>query len=645
MGLALREKNQGEEPQGSLCWCPRNQTQAGRESRNQPEKRNPDLGQPGDRFKSLVVNLPGLVYQCKNDRNRTMEFVSDGCRELTEYFPGDFTSGKVNFGPDVIHPEDQNKVSTAIQEALKQFKPFTLSYRILTRSGKIKHVWERGRGLFDDKRSLKSLEGIILDVSEQEQYRLALKESESRFFQLVNNINDVFWIADENFKAIYVSPKFEGIWGRTLKHSNNISRCWSESILPSDRERLKEIFKLDNVRKNGFDVEYRIQKPDGTIRWIRDRAFPIATADGTISRVAGIAQDITDLKLSKEALSRSKILFETLSRISPVGIFLSKDNGYCEYINPQFSKFTDLDLETINEKGWTSAVYEEDRLAVSELWETALKSKTPFSREFRFIKLDGTLVWVLGQIVPEKTREGGFRGFVGSFTDISVQKEAEIQLQHERNKLQRLYRHIEDVREEERLRIARELHDEMGNILNQIRLELTKLRDNSSSNNASKEKLDQILQALKEAYNNVQRTIRELRPVVLDTFGLTEAFSWYVEKFAKKFSIDIDLSILPDNISVDNNRKIILFRILQESLTNIARHSQAKRALVILRQKKKNIILLIKDDGVGIQKNKIEDMNSFGIMGMSERVQGLGGSFVIKGVPGKGTLITIKLPL
>ena len=222
---------------------------------------------------------------------------------------------------------------------------------------------------------------------------------------------------------------------------------------------------------------------------------------------------------------------------------------------------------------------------------------------------------------------------------------AEKALEHSRGQLRELYQRIELVREEERTRIAREVHDELGQVLSALRLELALFNKKlMKRNNDYESNFDLMFGLIDDSIKSVKRISFDLRPPILDMLGLSEAIAWLGKDFQKKNGIQFRL--YPNSISfdLDPDRATALYRIFQETLTNVSRHSRAGNIDIYLSDKRGYIILVIIDDGRGITKAECDDIKSIGLLGMRERAMILGGDVKIYGRPGKGTTVIIKIP-
>lgn len=206
-----------------------------------------------------------------------------------------------------VHPEDRPGISEAVSKALAEKTPYSIEHRVVWPDGTERVVHEHADIVFDDKSGQPlRMFGTVQDITERKRSEKAFRESEERFGQIAANITEVFWLTDP-FKnqMIYISPGYEKIWGRSCEslYQNPIS--WVEAIHPEDRQRVLDAAMTKQV-KGEFDLEYRIVRPDGSIRWIRDRAYPIRDEKGEVYRIAGIALDITKEKQLADQLRQAQ---------------------------------------------------------------------------------------------------------------------------------------------------------------------------------------------------------------------------------------------------------------------------------------------------------------------------------------------------
>ncbi len=212
--------------------------------------------------------------------------------------------------------------------------------------------------------------------------------------------------------------------------------------------------------------------------------------------------------------------------------------------------------------------------------------------------------------------------------------------------LRNLTAHVDAVREGERTSIAREIHDELGQVLTAIKMDVSWIGKRLPAEQGRlADKTEETLQMIDSAIQSVKRISSELRPGVLDDIGLAAAIEWAAKNFQQRTGIRSKISIHPESMTVDRMRSTALFRILQESFTNIIRHAKATRVEVSLQETKGNILLTVKDNGKGITKEEARSPHAFGLIGMRERVQFLGGQVSITGAQNRGTTVNVSLPV
>jgi PAS domain S-box-containing protein len=233
--------------------------------------------------------------------------------------------------------------------------------------------------------------------------------------------------------------------------------------------------------------------------------------------------------------------------------------------------------------------------------------------------------------------------------DITALKQKERELRDSQEQLRSLAARLQTSREENRAHVAREIHDELGQALTGLKLQLRGLEGMlRPAPPAAKARIASMLDLIGATMNNVRRIATELRPGILDDFGLVAALEWQAQEFSVRTGVVCELAAKPpneDNLPVGRDRTTAFFRIFQEALTNVARHAEATRVVAELIQTGDSLVLQIRDNGRGITPAESSNARSLGLLGMRERAQMFGGTFDIQGEPGKGTTITVGMPL
>ena len=230
--------------------------------------------------------------------------------------------------------------------------------------------------------------------------------------------------------------------------------------------------------------------------------------------------------------------------------------------------------------------------------------------------------------------------------DITERKQAEEKLKKSSKLLRDLSTHLQTVREEERTMIAREIHDELGQVLTVLKIQLSLLGNKLNPEQISlKEKVNLLTNLIDQSVESVQKISAKLRPTILDELGLNAAIEWQTEEFEKLTNIKCSLVIPKDDLKLNSDKSTAIFRIFQEALTNIARHSDANKVSISLFTNQSNLYLEILDNGKGISTEQIKDYKSLGIHGMEERAMVFGGQVSFDGFTGKGTKVKVEIPI
>lgn len=510
----------------------------------------------------------------------------------------------------------------------------------------------------------------------------ALRASETRYRRLFETAQDGILILNEETGQIDdVNPFLTDILGYSLEELTG-KKLWEVGAF-KNTEASKSVFA--ELQHKGY---------------VRYEDLPLSTKDGREIAVEFVSnvymvnhhkviqcniRDITARRLAEEELRRSLKLFHTIARVSPVGLFRTDSEGQYIYVNEYWSDITGLSPEEAYGEGWAKTLCPADKERVLNEWHLAAQRDLPFESEFCFQQQNGITKWVIGRAIAERGVHAERLGYVGTITDITDRKrmEEELQRAHDgleeqveertaqlvasnvllkqeiakrqivgdklkesQERLRNLAKHLQKIREQERSFLSRELHDELGQALTGMKMDIRWIERRLPEGNALiLERLHSIVMLIDSAILSVQRLSMALRPPALDDFGLNEVIALVLKDFEKRTNITCEFSPTPQLALVNKEISTEMFRIFQEALTNIARHAGAQKITVILQNLEDRLTMEVRDDGRGITKKEIVDPTSIGITGMRERIYALEGTLEIKGVQGKGTTVTVNIPL
>ncbi len=413
---------------------------------------------------------------------------------------------------------------------------------------------------------------------------------------------------------------------------------WTAAIHPEDIAEMVEMWRAALATGKPFEYEARVRRADGEYRWMFLRKVPLRDERGSIVKWYGSGIDIED---RKRAERQARALIDTI----PQQIWSGPPDGTIDYCNDRWRSDTGLGLEELRGDGWQTMLHPEDRGRVLKAWHESVQNGTPYEQEERHRGVDGTYRWFLSRGVPLRDAEGRVVRWYGTNTDIEDRKQAEDALRRSFDQLRALAARLQSVREEERAQMAREIHDELGQALTGIKLESVSLiRELPGDAKQQSNRAESIVKLADETIQAVRRISTELRPGILDDLGLVAAVEWAAGEFEARTGIKCCVSLPDAHIEIDPERATALFRIFQETLTNVARHANPTQVDVRLAEEDGSLTLEIHDNGKGIAEEQISAGSSLGILGMRERALLLGGELSISGAPDKGTAVRVRVP-
>ena len=414
-------------------------------------------------------------------------------------------------------------------------------------------------------------------------------------------------------------------------------------VHPEDREKVIRNSREMLNRRRTAPHEFRIVTKDGRIRWIMETVTLIPWRGERA--VLGNSMDITEQFEARNKLAELEALEASILEAIPHAVIGLQDRRII---------FANDGVEAVF--GWrakdligksTRVLYQTDEgyEAIARDLYSVLEKKRTFRSEFPCRRRDGTGIECMVSAARIGTQLKQ-KNIVITYEDITDRKRAETEIERSREQLRNLSAHLQSVREKERTRIARELHDELGQLLTALNTGLVLLnRKIPETEKSLRDQTGSMIELVDMTMQTLKRIYMALRPGMLDHLGLAVAIGWQAGEFEKRTGIRCKVTVDPEDLSLDPDLSTAIFRIFQETLTNIARHAGAARVHVSLKATAEKVLLTVRDNGRGITQEQLAKPNSFGLLGMRERTHYWGGDVRISGKPGKGTLVKVDIPL
>lgn len=542
-----------------------------------------------------------------------------------------------------IHPDDREKSLREWKNAFRQQKVSNAVFRFRTPEGKISWVYGQAVPDKDENGNLIGYVGSVTDITERMQAIEALRKSEKRNSVLLKAIPDMIFRISKtgvflDFKAatnfgpvvppeVFLGKKIKDVLPPPVAKlcMKNVKRALKTNVIETYNYSLPNQF---NPKKQDF-FEARILSDDN-------------------NEALALIRDITLQKEAELSLKASEERWKSLVKSAPQIIVTINGKNQISFINSSrnfptgqiegVNVFDFIRLFSIDEKAVKRAL-QHARKGIHKPLEISVKDRT------------GADIWFNITSAPVHYN-GKVEDLIVMALDITELKKAEQELRETNDKLKALYQRLDTIREEEKKSIAMEIHDELGQELTAMKLGMFWMQQYIEQHKKEgldvlqvEEKVKSLIELSGQTINSARRLAHQLRPVVLDTLGLIPAIEWQVKTVNENGSVKCTFTQNVDGVKLRDNFSVALFRIVQESLTNILRHSGAKKASVKLAVAGNKLTLTVQDNGKGIEKEELTDPGKFGIFGMKERVNTWNGKFELTTKRGKGTQLHFTFPL
>jgi len=538
-----------------------------------------------------------------------------------------------------IHPDDRQVILQRQQETLASRKNiFITEYRFLTGENVYRNLYDRCYIIRNNEGKATGMMGSMMDITERKTAEDALRVSEEKYRQIVETAQEGIWMIDAQSHTSFVNNRMAEMLGYIKeemlgKHLYAFMDDEGRNISERNIER----------RKQGIaeDHEFKFITKEGRVVWTLMSTNPVMKNGDYLGALAMVT-DITEHKKIENQVLKEKELSDSIINSLPGIFYLFDANRTFLRWNKNFETVSGYSAEEIKEIHPGQFYDDEGRLLVQQHFAITMREgESAFEADF---------VTKGGEKIPyyftgKRVLYEGNPCLIGTGIDIAERKKAEEEVKQTSLQMRQLTGHLQTIREEERKRIGREIHDELGQQLTAIKMDVAWI-NKKTPNEAGliKTKLGNIITLLDGSNLSIRKILNELRVGVLDDYGLIDALEWQGNQFTENTGIPIFFHSNETVLKVEEPVATCMFRVFQESLTNITRYAEAKRVFSSLNTEDDRLILEIEDDGKGFHPHMPYSKQSFGILGMQERVSSVNGTFQLVSSPGKGTKITITVP-
>jgi len=536
-----------------------------------------------------------------------------------------------------------NKFNKAIAERITQGSINSLQKK----SGVLLQVQWYDKLLINKKGDTIGLLAIGHDVTKTLESERALIESEAKYKELFENMSSgviVYNAIDNGDDYIFKNLNIAAKRIEKIDRESIIGKRLSEFVPKESNKEFYEVFKKVFKIGNPIHYQFTFVKDNKIVGWRDNYIYKLPSGE-----IVSIFDDATERKNSEEALRESEERYRSF-----VQNFKGIAYRWTYDFKPIFFHGSVTEITGYTEKDfisgdvkWENIIYPDDAFILKSYSNHVGKTfGFEYDLEYRIIRKDSEIRWVHEFLQNIGDRTGKIIFIQGTIYNITEKKIAEFELKKSREQLRNLASHLETAREEEKKHIAREIHDELGHALTALKLDLAWMQKKKFlRQDVLMKKIHSMTELIESTIRKVRMISSQLRPSVLDHFGLLAAIEWQTKEFQKRTAIRCKLTINITELSLDEYRSISIFRIYQEILTNIARHAEATRVDITLEKIGFELELRVSDNGKGIRQEQLSNLKSFGLLGMNERANSMSGKITISGILGIGTTVTLRIPL
>ena len=619
---------------------------------------------------------PHVLTVCRDvtDRHRAAEALRESERRLKEaervahvgYWERDLVADRLTWSEEtrcifglaerdalgqaelqaMIHPDDRELQSRALADAVAGNRSYDVEYRVVRPDGDVRFVHVRDEIVRDASGRPVRMFGTVQDLTERKRTEDEIRRQREILQRIFDNAPIGISFLTEDARYALVNREWERITGWTLKEVQALQQHNGEvcaEVIPDPKERQQAHDSIAAATGEWMDVQITARD----VKTLVVSICFIALSDGT--RI-GLVQDITERKRAEEAVRDDQERLQSVLATLPVGVAVTDLADDIVLTNAAAERIWGRMIVSGRERLAESrgCWHESGQRIDPESWASVRAISTGQTSLNELIDIetfDGQKKTIQNSAAPIRNAQGSIVGAVFVNEDVTARKRAEDEIRESAERLRYLSRRLLGVQEEERRHIARELHDEFGQLLATTTLHLQAAR--GATGEAARPHLDECLSVLQQAGEEVRSLALQLRPTMLETAGLDATVRWLAEQHQRQTGIATQVEGHAG--SVPGDLAIACFRVVQESLTNVVRHARARHVWIELSQSENRVELVVRDDGVGFNVQRTLGQaaarGSLGLLGMRERVELFGGTLTVDSASGRGTHLRAVFPL
>jgi PAS domain S-box-containing protein len=520
----------------------------------------------------------------------------------------------------------------------------TLEFSITTMKGSHRWMEMHAVPLRNSAGEVISALSVARDTTERKKTEEAIRLSEQKYKLLFNkNPLSMFMISIPDLRFIDVNEAAVIQYGYSREEFLNMT---AYDMRPRNEViQFRELMENHDEGKTDFGIWNHLKK-NGSLIKVEVRAHKILN-DGKPAWLT-LTNDVTERLLSEEKLKASEYQFRKVTENEMLGVAWATPDGRLSNANTTFSTMVGYSMEELRGIHFAELTHPDDVQKELLLVQEIVQGIRDFYQiEKRYKTRNGNFIWVELSLSTFRNSENNeIEFFIGIVQNIHERKMAEEEIRKSHEELRQLSSYLESIREEERTNIAREIHDELGQQLTGLKMDISWLNKKvPKENKMVQEKISGMLTLVDATVKTVRRISTELRPGILDDLGLIDALQWQSHEFEKRTGIVCSFSTTFTDRPFEKNLSTGIFRVFQETLTNVARHAQASEIMTVFEKQDDSIILQVYDNGQGFNETEIKGKKTLGLVGMRERAKMFGGNLSVQSAVGKGTKITLQVPM